>query len=79
MTKNSLTPDQLQRLLEHKKKVELAIYGKSLFFPIIFFVLTLIPTKYMEVFKFLSRRGRKATLNDSTFIEDVGVFMYCSE
>ncbi|MEL6657402.1 MAG: hypothetical protein AAFY48_15450 [Bacteroidota bacterium] len=60
MTIRAINNDQIQVLVAHKKKIEWVVFGKSAIFPVIMLLFTLIPSKYLGIFKFLSRRGRGA-------------------
>ncbi len=73
MSIQAISNNQLQLLLAHKKKTEWAVFGKSAIFPVIMLLFTLIPSKYLGIFKFLSRRGRGAVLDDNSLMQDIGV------
>ncbi|MEL7251472.1 MAG: hypothetical protein AAFO03_23805 [Bacteroidota bacterium] len=74
MSIQAISNDLLARLQAHKKKTEWVVFGKSAIFPTIFLLFTLIPSKYLGIFKFLSRRGRGAVLDDNSLMQDIGVF-----
>lgn len=73
MTTNSLSPNQLQVLQQHLKKTERVVFGKSLILPILFFLISLVPTKYLAFLQIFSRRGRGAVLGDSSLFQDIGM------
>ena len=72
MTNRRMTPEQLATLEKQKKKADWAVFGKSFYFPGILLIFSLIPTKYLAFLKIFSRRGRNATLDDASLMQDLG-------
>lgn len=72
MTEAPLRSEYLHLLQAHKRRAERAIFGKSLFFPLAFLLVSLLPSKYLSFLKFFTRRGRGATLGDSSLMQDLG-------
>lgn len=73
MNEAPLRAEYLPILLAHKRRAERAIFGKSLIVPIAFLLISLLPSKYLEIFKLFSRRGRGAVLGDTSLMQDMGV------